>query len=157
MIQHLWSEAILPWAVRPGTRGVSNDLRHHDIINIAFGDRLGTLRRSSPDVTIEEAADNFFVDTSYPVSCKAWSTGIHRLSARSNVYSFQLRRELNVVEHFSLLGYNVHGMNLAGLDMSDIQNLTGNGQYLLQTAIVVCALALCVDVPGLWGNCNGHA
>ena len=139
-----------PWARRPETRGVPASIRQHDVINIAFKARLAKCRLNNPATTIQDASAEFFVDVMPSIHFKAWGSGLKGLTTGSLFYSYELKRTLSVLEHYDLLGYDRSNLSISTLTRSEVADLTGNANSLLQAALVMYSIVLTVDIAGLW-------
>ena len=137
------------WALRAGTRGVPQSSKQHDLVNCAFATQVMTVRKTDKHATIEECVKDFYVDVNPSIYFKPWGH-MKGMQTGSSYYSFEFARMLVPQEHFKMLGWPLEKLKLERLSRAEINDLTGNGQCLLQTAAVLYALFLTVELSDLW-------
>ena len=137
------------WAARPGTRGVPLAARQHDVINVAYGHKSMQVRSRCPGATVEEITRDFYVDVNPGVQYRSWGW-IKGMTTGSTFYSFELKRELQPLEHFSLLGYDAAKLDIRDRSSSEPRDLSGNAHSFLQPSVVLLTLLLCVDLPDIF-------
>ena len=134
------------WAARPGTRGVPNSARQHDAVNIAYADHYRQVKKLVPNATVEQVTRDLFVDVNPSVKYRSWGW-VKGMTTGSQYYSFELKRELEPIEHLLLLGFDTNRLDTTNLSSSDMRDLTGNAHSLLQTGIVMFSLLLNMNLP----------